>query len=397
MPQKPYDQYIKSLAEKWLNGTITSDEAQEFARWYNQFQDGEEIFLDETVAPNEKALKEKIYKAVAKKLNEENKKPYVQTLAISRKWFKYAAAVVISGIVAISAYIFLTAKKEKIVVASNALKSNDRQPGGNKAMLTLANGSVIILDSAANGELVKDSTGKVTKLADGRIAYISAKADTTKMLSLTVPRGGQYQLTLPDGTQVWLNSASSISFPSSFTRQERNVQITGEVYFEVAHRKTLLGNSMPFKVKANGIVVEVLGTHFNVNAYNDESSVKTTLIEGSVRVEQIALRQSTVIKPGQQAQVPINSAAIRVFSNIDISQIMAWKDGFFEFDDADPATVLRQVGRWYDVDIIFENAQLSEKLGGRISKNLPLSKLLKLLELSGVKTKLEGRRLTIIS
>ena len=289
---------------------------------------------------------------------------------------------------------------------------NDVAPGGNKAILTLANGKQIILDSAANGTISQQGNTKVIKLNDGQLAYQSAtgngqQAMETSYNTITTPKGGQYQIVLADGSKVWLNAASSLRYPTSFSK-DRNVALTGEGYFEVIHNAT-----KPFTVSVNRISVEDLGTHFNINAYSDEQIIKTTLLEGSVRV---TLRQAqgdkgVVIKPGQQAILPFDRAQGKLaprnerdrqddkeikIVNADVEEAVAWKNGFFQFKNASIETIMKQVARWYDVEVIFES-RLNQELNGTIPRNMSVSNMFKIFELTGkVHFKIEGKKVTVM-
>jgi transmembrane sensor len=287
-------------------------------------------------------------------------------------------------------------------------------PGGNKAILQLGNGSTIILDSARNGLLTSQGGARVFKLDSGELSYQGngltgepaggapqnalSNAAPAVFNTISTPRGGQYQLVLPDGTKVWLNAASSLRFPTAFTGKDRTVSMTGEVYFEIAPDK-----ARPFRVRVSDMTVDVLGTHFNVMAYNDEKAVKTTLLEGSVKVE--AGGQERLLGPGQQASLSNRTALSGSRSNndkmsvqsVDVQQVIAWKNGFFEFDNMDLGTIMRQISRWYDVDINYETMDTTTRFGGGISRQLNLPDVLSLLEVNGVHFRLENRTLTVIS
>jgi ferric-dicitrate binding protein FerR (iron transport regulator) len=399
MQPKPYNTHIQELAEKWLNGTITPDEEKEFATWYNQFDDGAELLVEQDFAKDGPALKERIYSVLQSKLEAgiETEAPAVVPTVhriqfLRRNWLKGVAAAIVGVGLTMAIYLFRTHRTTNLSPQANvATVKNDLPPGGSKAVLILANGANVVLDSAAKGKIADQGNGQVTKLANGQIVYSSNNASSGQVFfnSLITPRGGQYKLGLPDGTEVWLNSASSIKYPTAFAGKERVVEITGEAYFEVAKNK-----SMPFKVKMGQAQVEVLGTHFNINAYPDEGNVKTTLLEGSVKVEQLTSHHTQTIQPGQQAQLQ-DDATIIVASNVDLVKVMAWKNGFFEFDNTSLPVIMRQISRWYDVDVILGENISYEKFGGRISKELPLSQILKLLEANNIKYQLEGRKLTI--
>jgi transmembrane sensor len=307
------------------------------------------------------------------------------------KWLRVAAAIII--LVSTSVYFLVnrSTKNEDIAKTEPVpeLKS-DVLPGGDKAILTLANGSQIVLDNAANGKLAQQGNTEVIKLANGELVYKGTgdQADEVLYNTMSTPRGGQYRLILPDGSRVWLNAVSSIRYPTAFTGKERIVEITGEAYFEVTKVA-----SMPFKVAVNGMEVAVLGTHFNINAYQDEPTVNTTLLEGSVKVSKGA--NYTVIKPGQQTQLT-TTGAIKVISDADVEEAVAWKEGRFEFKDADIKTIMRQIMRWYDVDVEYQGNIPDRYFTADISRNKTLSAVLKILKLSDVDFKLEGKKLTVI-
>ncbi|TWF35792.1 FecR family protein [Chitinophaga polysaccharea] len=265
---------------------------------------------------------------------------------------------------------------------------NEVAPGGNHALLTLANGAVIVLDSAANGVLAQQGNVIITKRANGELTYEGNGNGKPLYNTMTTPRGGQYHLLLPDGTGVWLNAASSIAFPAAFTGEDRSVSITGEVYFEVAANP-----DKPFKVKAGATDITVMGTRFNVNAYSGESSTRTTLVEGAVSVS--AGNTRMVLKPGQQAQVHGNDQ-LSLINHVDTDEIIAWKNGFFQFTDADMPTVMRQIEQWYDVKVIYEGDIPERSFGGAIQRSLPLSEVLTILEENNVKFKIEGKNITVL-
>jgi ferric-dicitrate binding protein FerR (iron transport regulator) len=267
---------------------------------------------------------------------------------------------------------------------------NNVQPGGNKALLTLADGSIIALDNSPNGALAQQGNTKILKL-NGKLAYENLKLSPRKILynTISTPRGGQYQIILPDGTAVWLNAATYMRFPTAFTGKERRVEISGEAYFEVATNK-----AMPFIVSVNGSAIKVFGTHFNVMAYTDEPVLKTTLFEGSVEFYNSGM--SAALKPGQQAE--LNShGQIRVINDADIQEIMAWKNGYFYFERANIETVMRQIARWYNIDVVYQNRKTADLFHADIPRNTSLSEVLKALEIAGgVKFKLEGHTITVI-
>lgn len=279
-------------------------------------------------------------------------------------------------------------------------KITDIMPGKNGAVLTLANGRQLVLDSAGNGDLYTQTGLQIVK-HDSLIAYTapaSKKSDETGTISyntLTTPKGRQFRLVLADGTKVWLNASSSVRYPAVFNGEERVVNVTGEVYFEVAKdpRKPFKVN---FSSKAGGGRVEVLGTHFNINAYDDEDAVKTTLLEGKVKVTQPAkdTDMAAVLKPGEQAVIASHSR-LTIDHSPNIDQVMAWKNGYFQFDRVDIKTVMRQISRWYDVEIVYEGPVTNDRFGGSIPRDATLSQVLNALEQSLVHFTIQGKKVIV--
>lgn len=303
------------------------------------------------------------------------------------KWA--AAASIILVIAATSGYVYLhNGPTDKVIVKAPVFKS-DIQPGGNKAVLTLANGTTILLDNAANGTLAKQGNASVQKLSNGQLVYNASKdkQEAVLMNTLSTPRGGQYQLVLPDGTKVWLNAASSITYPTAFFGAERIVSIVGEAYFEVVHN-----SKMPFKVKVGEQVVEDIGTSFNINAYTNESNITTTLLEGSVKIN--AYEHSQILKPGEQAKVT-DDRTIAVVHYADLDQTMAWKTGLFNFNYANLATVMRELERWYDIEVKYEGAIPQRTFQGKITRDLNLSQVVKLLNDVNVSCRINGKTLIV--
>ena len=301
-------------------------------------------------------------------------------------WRKIAVAASVFLMIGLGTLIFFQKSNlAPTVVASKEI--NDKKPGKTGAILTLSNGSVIVLDDVGNGLVANQQNTAIIKKNDG-IVYTADSNAQTVYNTMTTPRARQYNLQLSDGTKVWLNASSSITFPTSFSGKERKVSITGEVYFEVAKDK-----SRPFMVSVNDMQVNVLGTHFNVNAYEDEKSVNTTLFEGSVLIRKKNV--SVLLKPGQQAEKQ-KSGTIVVNNNVNLDQIIGWKNGTFFFENASLEMVLRQLSRWYDIDIVFEKGIKPRIFEGEIQRNLQLSQVLKILENSGIHLKIEGKTLRVM-
>jgi len=310
-------------------------------------------------------------------------------------WKRVAAAAVIIMMLGTGAYFLFAnkGKRDEIVKTenNNSIK-NDVAPGGNKAILQLADGSTIILDSAQNGTLSQQGNTKVLKLENGQLAY-NTSGTTTEVLYNTVstPRGGQYQLTLADGSKVRLNAASSIRFPASFTGSERKVELVGEGYFEIAKNAV-----MPFKVDVAGKgEVEVLGTHFNINSYSNEPAINTTLIEGSVKVTGLISGKTVLLLPGQQAKLSSNGE-LSINRNADLASVMAWKNEKFVFQNADLKSIMRQLERWYDISVSYEGEIYTDEYVGIISRNVNISQILRMMEkISPVRFEIKGKNIVV--
>ena len=308
-----------------------------------------------------------------------------------RRWWAIAA-LFIGGMAGL--WLLRRSPSPQPATVNRQFLQHDRAPGGNIAVLTLSDGSRITLDSAHNGVLTQQGNSRVTKLKDGNLIYKALDEKPVALLfnTLSTPRGGQYRLVLPDGSEVWLNAASSITYPTAFAGGERKVSVTGEVYMEIAPNP-----AMPFRVDvatpSGSEEVEVLGTHFNVKAYSDEAMVTTTLLEGSVRL--VSRGAAELLQPGQQGQLRSNGLFYRV-DHADIEEVMAWKNGVFHFENADITEVMRQITRWYDVDVVFEGKTPAEKFDGEISRSSNLTEVLKILQLSNVHFKVEDRKVTVM-
>jgi len=315
----------------------------------------------------------------------ENKK------VILKPWMRMvAAAVVILFISGISYWITTNENKHKIKVAAiPSVKSPAILPGGNHAILTMADGSTIVLDSVQNGRLQHGNAN--IKKQNGLLVYDGSTPSRGNMPvtynTLSTPRGGQYQVVLPDGSKVWLNASSSLHFPTAFVGKFREVELTGEAYFEVAKNR-----EKPFHVKVNDIQVEVLGTHFDVNAYQDENAIRTSLLEGSVKITKGTA--SDLLKPGQQGVIKKNDNNIEI-KNADMDEVIAWKNGLFQFDGANITAIMSEIGRWYNVDIVYAGKVPVRSFEGKISRDAQLSDVLKILELSDVKFNIEGKKIIV--
>ena len=369
---------LEILFQKYLNKTATDAERREFFELVREpgsdqllqalsekYPVGEDLLI-----PLPHDTSHQILSAVLA-----SEKPAIAQLSIRpvarRRWMSYAAAVLLL-VVAGTSYLFFhkTAKAPAAVTGNVVIK--DALPGHSGAILMLSDGKSIVLDTAKNGRLKEGFTksDSMIAVADTRVEYAT----------LVTPPGRQQQLTLSDGTKVWLNAGSSVRFPTRFSGTQRKVEVTGEVYFEVASNA-----ARPFMVTLGKEDIMVLGTHFNVNAYPDESTVRTTLLEGSIRVDDKA-----VLRPGQQY-------ADGIVSEVDADASVAWVTGFFHFEHSDIKTVMRQLSRWYDVEVRYEGKPTSESFGGEIQRNLKLSEVLDLLSGIGIHYTLNDKILIIRS
>lgn len=304
-------------------------------------------------------------------------------------WVRVAAAILLIAGSALWSVVKKDKKNTQMDVASVAEKHSVVSPGGDHAFLTMSDGSTVVLDSIQDGKFQRGNT-KINK-QNGMLIY-SASASSKAIApgsfnTLTTPRGGEYQVILPDGSKVWLNAASSLRFPTAFSGNQREVELTGEAYFEVARNK-----DKPFRVKVGDTRINVLGTHFNVNAYPDADAIKASLLEGSIKV--IKGNVSDLLKPGEQAVLKREGDGIEI-RNPDMEEVIAWKNGLFQFDGADISTIMRQIGRWYDVEIVYEGKPPERRFEGKISRDAQLSDVLKILELSNVKFTVEGKKIIV--
>lgn len=317
----------------------------------------------------------------------------IQPRVRKMRWFRLAAAAAILIALFTGAYFYFLNPDKEPSIATIQPKQNDiAPPSGNKAVLTLADGTKIELDSSGNGMIALQGNVRIVKQSNGEISYTGDAAKEISYNTLNVPRGSKpLNLTLSDGSQVWLNVGSSLTYPTAFTGKERKVTITGEAYFEVAHNA-----GMPFIVQHGNVEVSVLGTHFNVNTYEDETAERITLLEGSVRVSKNSVSQ--LLKPGQQASISNSKIDdIKVLNDVNIDEVMAWKNGKFQFNgNTDINDIMRQISRWYNVDIEYQG-RVNQRFWGSISKDVNVSQVLKILEATGgVKFKVEGNKIIVM-
>ena len=403
----------QQLLQKFAAGTTTPEEHTRFNEWFEALSEAEQQEVLTTYEqiinnqPDPGAISPALTQRLASRIKaheQHQQRGKIFTI------FRIATAAAVIILVAVAAWFtFSQHKPEKPTIAA-APPAQDKAPARPGAILTLADGTQIVLDSAANGQLAHQGNVVVTK-QEGKLVYAAVAPATDQSLSfntMATPRGRQFQLVLPDGSKVWLNAASSIHYPTAFTGKERTVEITGEAYFEIAKNA-----QMPFKVKfntpgGNAGEVEVLGTHFNINAYADEPAAKTTLLEGSVKISSgqpgTPDPKFVILSPGQQAvlstgtnktpQELSRSAGIPV-QPVDTDEVMAWKNGRFQFSETPFPSIMRQVARWYDVDVIYDGTIPEKKFTADLSRQTNLSQFLNILELSGIRFSIDAKTLHV--
>lgn len=383
---------FKELMEQFISGEITPEGKTMLLAMLDNPQYSEELNAilrenyDSVEIPSiTPEVTGKFIKELREKMNASSKTKESSVFGLFN-WKKIAVAASVLVAIGIGTHV-LFQKSDQSPVAVASKGSDDKEPGKTGAILTLSNGSKIVLDSAGNGLLANQNNTAVSK-KNGGVVYTAGSDAQAVYNTMTTPRARQYNLELSDGTKVWLNASSSITFPTSFAANERKVILTGEAYFEVAKDK-----KRPFRVSVNDMQVNVLGTHFNINAYDDEAAVNTTLLEGSVLLTEKG--KKVLLKPGQQAQKQ-KSGAIIVNDNVNLDEVMGWKNGVFYFDNASLQTVLRQLSRWYDVDVVFEKGTPTRTFEGEIQRNLQLSQVLKILEKNKVHFKIDGKILRVM-
>lgn len=370
---------VDELLQRYISGLASAEEKQELLFWYRTEGYQDAVFPDDEEAVERRMLL---------RLNKEIAGPQKRNFSLLR-WMSAAAILIFAAIGGYS--VFHWANKPTQVV-QNLPKKNSVLPGSNKAVLTLSGGRKIELTGARNGELAKQGNVVITKAADGQVVYNTTDKATAAITynTISTPNGGQYQVVLPDGTQVWLNAASSITYPTAFVGRERLVQLSGEAYFEVTKNPV-----KPFKVNVNGKQqVEVLGTHFDIEGYPDDNNIKTTLLEGSVKLAY--KNKMTLLKPGQMGINDFGGSF--AIQKADVEEVMAWKKGLFVFNDENIKDAMKKAARWYDVDVEYRGNILKKRLGGTVSRYKNITDLLDNITKTGtIHYKLEGRRVILMN
>ncbi|QJB38662.1 FecR domain-containing protein [Chitinophaga oryzae] len=392
------NQYIAGLIGKYLDDSLDANEEKALEAWINAADSNRALFTEMT-SPEQLTRHLQQYYAynsarISARISEqipafrETVTP-ARTLSPLRKW-GWAAAAAVLLLAGGTYYRYAYRQPATFVAAAPAII----EPGKQGAILTLSDGRQVVLDSLNNGVVAKQSGASIV-MADGQLVYDPTVAGTAAMQynKMTTPKGRQFRVTLPDGTNVWLNAASSLRYPTSFTGNERRVEVTGEAYFDVVKNA-----GKPFIVQVKDKAdIEVLGTSFNINAYENEQAIRTTLLNGGVRVgvPSTDYKKAVVLTPGQQAQIAGQQITVAV--NQPTDKILAWKNGLFNFDGADLEEVMRQLERWYDIEVIYENGIPHTRFIGELSRQIALTDLLDILKRTEVDFRVEGRKLIVLN
>ncbi|MDO6433518.1 FecR domain-containing protein [Flavitalea sp. BT771] len=368
--------YIATLLHRLHEGDpLAPDEQEAIAAW--QAANGDDTFLQNSKAITDELRRLKNYDTAGAVKTIFGQLGLAVPSRVRRmdtilRWSAVAAMLLVIG--AVSVLYFNRPPNNQATITHKPKPI--LPPGGNKAILTLADGSAIVLDSARNGHLALQGKTNIEK-SDGQLMYKNA-ATTTETLynTITTPRGGQYAVTLADGSKIWLNAASSLKYPTAFAGTTRQVELTGEAYFEIA-----ADLSKPFKVRLNGMDVQVLGTRFNIKAYQDDTTIRTTLLDGAVKLSAATAGES-LLKPGQQATLRPNQRRFTI-REVNVNNAVAWRNGYFAFENEDIYGIMKDMSRWYNVDVEFSSHSIESKLGGTLSRYQNAEDVLQVLELTG--------------
>lgn len=377
-------QTFLQLIDKYLDGKASHAEQTILEEYYKRLNEKSSLELNED---EEQALQHEMFKNIQSHINKNT--TTIQPHRSLTLWYAFAASIIL--FLSIGGYFIFNKIPQQRIAQT---QTQDVEPGGNKAILKLANGRTIIIDDAKSGLIAQQAFATINKSSDGSLVYkdqANAKHKPMVYDTLTIPRGGQFPIRLGDGTKVWLNSATRLRYPETFASNERKVElIYGEAYFEVVHI-----TAKPFRVIVRGQTIEDLGTQFNVNAYDDEPAMKTTLLAGSVKV--FLKDQKTILKPGQQAIIKSTNSSI-VVQNVDVDEAVAWKNGYFKFNDEDLKSVMRKVSRWYNVDVTYQgNFGDNISFLGEVSRSKNISAVLKIMEATGnIHFQVSGRRVVVM-
>jgi hypothetical protein len=364
-------QRLLDLIEKFQANTATEEEIQELDELYMEYE-SKAGYIDALTNAQQEAYKELFFGRIDDQIKETEPIEFVSEKKTIRLWPRIAAAASILLCCSIGAYFYLKPKPQVQTVQI----ANDLKPGINGAVLTLANGQKVVLEKTKVGAITRG----VNKSNDSLLVY--KDTEVSGYNTLETPKGHQYSVVLPDGSKVWLNAASSLKYPTRFSGNERLVELTGEGYFEVVHN-----GKMPFRVKTNNQITEDIGTSFNINSYDDEAATTTSLVEGAVRVN------NTLLKPGFAAISKTPTSV--VVKEVDLEEITAWKNGAFSFNKTDIKTVMRQIARWYDVEVAYEGEVPTKTITGDVHRNVNASQALKILTYLSIQYRIEGKKIII--
>lgn len=378
--------YIAHLLLKQVSGELTPEETVVLQEWRAHSADNAQLY-DELTQPAGLQSRLREFQEAASQAAQVQAPAVKTTKLVRTYWWRYAAAfLLLLGGTAL--FLTISRKPNARMIVSKPVEVS---PAAYKATLTLADGTVISLDSSSGGTIAQQGNSSIVKMPDGTIRYDKKGAANAALMmnTMSTPKGGQYRLILPDGTIVWLNAASSVTYPAAFAAGSRNIKMTGEAYFEVAQDK-----AKPFMIEINGEgTAEVLGTAFNINAYKDNGTVKTTLVNGKLRVSTASPSEAVVLLPGQQAIQETHS--LQVMNGVDLAQVLAWKNGIFDFNGASFRTLMMEVERWYDVTIKYEGAIPDIRFKGKMDRGIKLSGVIRFLNDYGIHAQLEGHVLII--
>ncbi|GAA5224886.1 FecR family protein [Membranihabitans marinus] len=373
----------RDLAKKISRGEATDHEIYIYNKWFNAIEKNSTIDIEDILTDTEQTKDD-----LLKRINNSIDKGRGYNNIVKGKFWKLA----IASSVVLFAMTWLYFNIVSVPDSKVYVIANDIDPGGNKATLTLADGSIVALGQQSRGQVISDGPAKVIKQDEGLIVYQNEDGlfnmnTPYQYHRVTTPLGGKYQIVLPDNSKVYLNAGSSIQFPTSFSDHSREVELEGEGFFEVSNDL-----QRPFLVHCQEQTIEVLGTQFNVNSYKDETSIKTTLIEGSVKVKIDTLE--TVIRPGQQFSLTKDGHTD--VTKVDVEQVIAWRNNLFHFWNTDIKDIMKQLSRWYDIDVTYDGNLSSEYISGFISRDVTISNVIHMLEETGnLRFSVEGKKVTV--
>lgn len=392
---------IRYLFTQYEEGKATETELSELFAFFEERNDLEavsEFFIRELEeSDSRETLDRQIWMPVVEQILAQKRAPVISLSRLRRSAVWAAVVILLLGIG--SWWLLYHRTKQGLKITAAEIHNDVAAPSVARAVITLAGGNKLYLDSTIKGAIAIQGNTQIVKQANDKITYqadVKERSAAIQYNTLDNPRGSRVvNITLADGSKVWLNAGSSLTYPVAFTGSERRVEISGEAYFEIAHNA-----SMPFKVKKGTTEITVLGTHFNVNAYDDEPAIKITLLEGKVKVSTKYEVRSTkyeeaMLRPGEQAAV-FSHSPLTIDHSPDLDEAIAWKNGLFQFRNSDVETVMKQVARWYDVDIVYEGGKSSKHFGGKISRDVNVSEMLRVIAVSGIHFRIENKRITVM-